>query len=573
MSSTFLDADFAEQDYATYLARISLAYAKLLFPKHYQQLLTLPATGPKGLRYQLGEYNLEYFARAYFPQYFTSPIGWFHRSAYRELDSILNNRPARRRLARAWPRSFAKSTIYNFFSPVNAAVYHKRPFILQCSDTESQAQGFLADIRGAFESNDYLLEDFGECRGSVWRNDLLIVNSDFGASYVAAIGAESSSRGVRKEQYRPQLITIDDLENDASVETTDRIEKRYKWLNRALIPIGDKTTDIIYVGTVLAYDCVFDKVLNSPTWDSLKFSAIQNWSASPLWDEWRRLYTNLTVSKEEREKQSRLFYAQHTKEMLAGAKVLWEEGQPYISLMETLVDVGDLSFQAEYQNDPMNPADRIFDPSWISYYDDDYFRRYGVRITEYVGALDPSLGKSRLGDYSGIITLGRGSDGYIYVIDACIERMPPDRIIETVLEKMKEYNYTRFGVEVNQFQDLLRMQLQKEAAFRNIYLPITELRHNKDKVIRVQSLVPFVKNGYIRFKNDQRLLIDQLCAFPKGRHDDGPDALEMAVKLLGQGQRFDAMETGIDPKRSILLDDDDDDTGRTDLMKYTWADM
>ena len=127
---------------------------------------------------------------------------------------------------------------------------------------------------------------------------------------MAAIGAESSARGIRQAQFRPQLITLDDLENDESVQTLDRIEKRYKWLTRTLIPIGDETTDIIYVGTVLAESCVFDRVLNDPAWDAQKYSAIKRWSDSPLWDEWKRLYTDLTVSKEERNKQARNFMKQ-----------------------------------------------------------------------------------------------------------------------------------------------------------------------------------------------------------------------------------------------------------------------
>ncbi len=33
------------------------------------------------------------------------------------------------------------------------------------------------------------------------------------------------------------------------------------------------------------------------------------------------------------------------------------------------------------------------------------------------------------------------------------------------------------------------------------------------------------------------LLIEQCRFFPKGKHDDGPDALEMAVRMAGEGSR------------------------------------
>lgn len=48
--------------------------------------------------------------------------------------------------------------------------------------------------------------------------------------------------------------------------------------------------------------------------------------------------------------------------------------------------------------------------------------------------------------------------------------------------------------------------------------------------MRVETLQPDVKNGYILFRRDQTLLLQQLSQFPLGAHDDGPDALEGAVR-------------------------------------------
>ena len=44
----------------------------------------------------------------------------------------------------------------------------------------------------------------------------------------------------------------------------------------------------------------------------------------------------------------------------------------------------------------------------------------------------------------------------------------------------------------------------------------------------------FLAQKRIRFKGDSpraRLLVEQLRDFPNGDHDDGPDALEMAIRL------------------------------------------
>lgn len=574
LNEPFIGATEAEADYMTYLGQLTWYFVRLLFDeKHHASLMELPLTGPNGLRQQLGELAVEYFARAYFPEYFWAPIGDFHRNAYNEVSFMLNNPAQKRRWVRIWPRSFAKSTIFNFFAPSNAVLYRKRPFILQVSDTDAQAMRYLADIRNSMEENDRIIEDFGHVKGRVWKEGTLEIKTSKGNALITAVGAGSSVRGIRVAQFRPQLITVDDLENDQAVETPERIDKLHRWFTKALLPIGDATTDMIYVGTILAYESVLDRVSRDPAWHTEKYSAIIQPATSHLWDDWEKMRTDLSIPANKRIARAEAFYDKNKAHMDADHKVLWPEGWPYKALMEKKLEIGDLSFQAEYQNEPIDPADCIFDRAWFKYYDDDFVIKHQLRFTEYIGAVDPSLGKSRLGDYTAIVTLGRAEDGFIYVIDATLERMPPDRIVEVILEKAKQYNYKRFGVEVNLFQELLKLELQREAARKHIYLPIAEMRHNKDKVIRVQSLVPYVKNGYIKFKGDQRLLLDQLAGFPKIRHDDGPDCLEMAVRLMGNGITMQAGELGVDPggrnKGRYYGKDFDED----DVAGYTWVDM
>lgn len=557
------DAERAKEDYSAYLEDLVkecfFKYRDALPPHVLKDLANRRLVGPGGVRQMLGEVDLKFFCRAYFPEYFTAPAGTFHDKAYEEMRDLLNRPPSGARIVRAWPRGFAKSSIYSLFVPVNALLYGKRPFIVLCSDTESQAESFMADIKDAFENNIRILEDFGDARGSVWRADEIVVRSMRGERCrLVAIGAESSVRGLRHGQYRPKLVILDDLEDDEAVRTVERINKRHTWLQRALVPLGDETTDFVYVGTVMAYDCVLDRILHNPTWDSAKLAAVIKWSSSPLWDEWRKLYTDLSVPEKERKRRARAFFDAHRDEMLDGTEVLWPEGKPYVTLMEILEDIGEVAFWSEYQNDPINPEECIFDPEWFHYYDEDELRK--VRIVEYAAALDPALGKSRLGDYTAFITVGRGSNGVLYVLDAVIERLTPDRTIELVMEKARQFPYTRVGVEVNVFQELLRLQLVKESAERGIYLPLVEIRHNKDKVIRVQSLIPFVKNGYVRFRRDQTLLLQQLQTFPAGRWDDGPDALEQAVRLIARGPGMEPLMAGEPPRGRYYDDEDEEDS-------------
>ncbi len=65
-----------------------------------------------------------------------------------------------------------------------------------------------------------------------------------------------------------------------------------------------------------------------------------------------------------------------------------------------------------------------------------------------------------------------------------------------------------------------------------VSIPIIGKRTHTDKILRIQSLQPLVKNGTIKFRREQQKLIEQLVNFPSAANDDGPDALEMAAGLL-----------------------------------------
>ena len=67
-------------------------------------------------------------------------------------------------------------------------------------------------------------------------------------------------------------------------------------------------------------------------------------------------------------------------------------------------------------------------------------------------------------------------------------------------------------------------------------LPLYTINNTVNKLVRIRRLTPHLAAGRIRFKGDSpgaRLLVEQLRDFPNGDHDDGPDALEMALRVLG----------------------------------------
>ncbi|MCY6372453.1 phage terminase large subunit [Clostridium ganghwense] len=517
--------------------RLLWKYLKKKFKKKFKKSWKKPfsdyvlgreKSGPNGLRKELAEIDLEYFGKAYFSHYFNRETPEFHR----ELDTLWNKNVIRNKAgtktAVAAPRGHAKSTNLTFKDTIHSIVYQYKHYILIISDSSDQAESFLTNIREEFEENEAFKTDFGELSGKVWKSNVLLTNTNI---KVEALGAGKKVRGRKHKNWRPDLIVLDDIENDENVRTPEQRKKLENWFYKAVSKAGDDYTDIVYIGTLLHYDSLLAKVLRNPVYKTKKYKAVISFALhQELWQQWERLFTDL--SNENRLNEAYSFFYAHKKEMLEDTEVLWEDKLTYYDLMVMKVSEGDASFNSEEQNEPINPDDCLFNEEWIDFYNEAAISFKDEKFTFY-GFVDPSLGKNKTSDYSAIITIAKDNEtGYMYVIDADIERRHPSKIIEDILEKEKWLRntygrgYLSFGAETNQFQWFLKEELTKASAKAGLYLPIKEIQQTSDKVMRIQTLQPDIKNKYIKFNKRFKLLLEQLSYFPMADHDDGPDALE-----------------------------------------------
>lgn len=241
--------------------------------------------------------------------------------------------------------------------------------------------------------------------------------------------------------------------------------------------------------------------------------------------------------KVKEETKTRTFYEAHKEKMLLGAEVLWEEKLSYYDLMEIKVSEGTASFNSELQNDPIDPESATFNPEWFDYYEPELMDFSSPEFV-FVGANDPSLGKNKKSDTSSIINLALSTKtGYMYVVDASVEKRKPDVIIEDVFEMNRRLKrdckkgFYKFGVEVVQFQYFFKEVMAAKSAEEGEYIPIEEIQSTVNKVLRIESLQPVIKNKYLKFNREHKTLLKQLQEFPMGKNDDAPDGLQMAVQL------------------------------------------
>jgi predicted phage terminase large subunit-like protein len=113
------------------------------------------------------------------------------------------------------------------------------------------------------------------------------------------------------------------------------------------------------------------------------------------------------------------------------------------------------------------------------------------------------------------------------------------------VEHIRLFKPEGFAVEINQFQELLVAEFQRLGQELRVHLPVYGLNNQTSKQVRIRRLGPYLAQRKLRFKSRSpgtTLLIQQLRDFPVGEHDDGPDALEMALRLMIElwNGRFDS---------------------------------
>ena len=473
-------------------------------------------------------------------------------SMHRDMSAILVEASAKRgaRLAIAAPRGYAKTTFVCLAYVLWCLIRQAEPFIILISNTTDQAIQLLANIKKELEENPKILDDFphvGEPPGRKpspkrWREREILTRNGV---RVTVLGAGQKLRGRKHGKDRPSLIILDDVEAEPEAHSADLREKRQEWFEKAVLKAGDTGhTNILVVGTLLHYDSLLARLVGighiaqKPGWISRRYQAVIAWAEDQdRWQEWENVYSHRQEYEGVTGPEAALkYFEDHEDLLLKGSQVLWPERESYFQLMEMRLTDGHASFDSEKQNDPIAAADCLFNPEEFIYWDDQYrseeemIAAFRTEV-EFIGACDPSLGRAgRHADFTAIITLLRHRKSHrLYVVDAILQKCKPFDAIKMISDLNDRRNYRTFAIETNQFQVLLAEQLENYCAKHGSRIRLKKINSTGDKVGRIQGLEPLVKTGKLIFSRRHRHLLEQLRQFPRGAHDDGPDALEMAV--------------------------------------------
>jgi predicted phage terminase large subunit-like protein len=485
------------------------------------------------------------FAQVYLTAECSLRFSRMHAEIFESLQNIIDKRAGR--LAIAAPRGHAKSTIVSLAFILWCVLYEKEKLVLIVSATQDQAILLLKAIKDQIRGNEQLIQDFPDVckpRLTPWRDNRIQLGN---GAMILAYGANQGLRGAKNKGHRPGLIVVDDIENSEHVISEEQRRKMVEWFRGTLLHAGHPGTNVVVVGTVLHYDSLLANLINPKDrrgWEGRKYQAIENFGDHPdLWENWAGIFRcKIDHEDETGPEAANAFYESNKTEMLQGTKVLWPEREDYYALMVIREREGLHSFQAEKQNDPIDSEQCIFAEENFQYWDDLHVDEEALRAAHrkhggsFYAACDPSLGRrTGQGDYTGIVILYQSRKPRInYVVVADLARRSPDKTIERIIKYTTMFPISRFAIETNQFQSLMCEDIirrAKQAGIRTSFVGVESRTHKES---RIASLEPEVTQGRVRFSRCHHLLLDQLRQFPHAAHDDGPDALEMAVQV-GRG--------------------------------------
>ncbi|MCX7044659.1 MAG: hypothetical protein NTX50_04110 [Candidatus Sumerlaeota bacterium] len=517
------------------------------------------------------ERDVARFAREFFHEYCRLAPSVFHRWVFREYNRRAGMKPPLRegrRLALAAPRGHAKSTLQSLILPIHSLLYQREKYIVILSATLKQSQQKLEAIGYQLQRNARLHRVFGAAESKDAKFSSTVIEAF--DTRIEAYSAGSEVRGLVHKGYRPTLVILDDVEDSESVESGEQREKLAAWFSEVIEHLGNGYTNLTIVGTLLHPQSLLASLLKRPDFKTARFRAVRAFAKrADLWERWRELYSNLRDPA--RIKTAQTFFYEHKREMLEGARALWPEKETYYKLMIQLATQGRRAFFQEKQNDPSLADVAIFDPARARHFrlerdalvletspsaEDRSTGSKGtggdgerVELAELTvaGFLDAAMGKSassgrtRGGDYAALVTVGADAHGFIYVLDARVERARPSQQAQWVFDLAERWGHRVIGVEGNCFQELMMIPIEDERARRRAgkrpcQVAVEPVSNRASKDARIRSLESLIENGILRFARGLgETFLQQLEGYP-GRYDDGPDALAGAVELVRRNQ-------------------------------------
>jgi len=388
-------------------------------------------------------------------------------------------------------RGGAKSTIAEE-ALIIKALFRKRRHLIIVAESETRAIDRLRSIKYELESNEYILELFGNQQGETWQATKLVLANGV---VIQALGRGQSLRGIKHLDARPDFGFIDDLEDEESVRTQDNRDATMTWYTASLVPAMEPGYRMRVAATPLDPDAFALRLAKSREWKTLRFPI-------EYIDQKSGMRTATWPSR---------FPLSEIDKMKSN----------YVSLGKSDV------YQREYMCEAVDPSTKVFTSDMMR------TNQMRSRSWEAVYAMyDPARTVKASSATTGKAVWSWFKNKLI-VWELSAHLWMPNEILDDLFVVDRTYNPVRIGIEEDGLNEFLLQPLRSEQVKRGHPLPLSPQKAPRGKLDFIKGLQPYFRAGEVEFVGSLPQFedaINQFLSYPTGRID-APNALAYALLM------------------------------------------
>jgi len=420
----------------------------------------------------------------------------------REMDRVLYN-PKNRLCAFELWRGSSKTTRLRVFTAKRIA-YGISHTILYISRSQGHSIKSVEWIKNAVEYNRLFSDSFGLRPGSKWTGEEIEIfhGIDEYPIRIIAMGITGQIRGFNVDDFRPDLIVVDDPDGEETTSSPEQITKTQQLFfgaiknslaTRADAPNGK----LVIAQTPNEAGDLIETCVKDPQFASLVFGCFDHEGKS----RWEMMFP--------------------TEELLNDKAAYIKRNQLSIWLREMECTIS-------------SREERAFDLEWI-----EYWTNTPPAMAVYI-AIDPASSEAETADFQAIACVGFFA-GKTYLLEYSLSKgKDPEEIATEFFRLVRKWKPIAAIVESVSYQRVLAWYLRNAMARHRTYITVHEVddrRKKSDRIIQALSGRCSSGNFFIRREHDE--FIAQYSQYPaqpsksyRGK-DDLLDAVAMAITFAG----------------------------------------
>lgn len=385
--------------------------------------------------------------------------------------------PSRSKVLELVFRGGAKSTLMEEALTLKACIgAFKHALII--GDTEPRAADRLTAIKHEFEANERINQVFGALAGEPWGYTQACLSTSI---MMRAFGRDQKLRGIKFLKHRPDYVFFDDIEDEESTSSEDKIDRTVRWVMSVVIPSMDRHRRLIRMAATVIH----------PNAACVQFSKDESWLTHkiPVW------YYN-----EQHELES-----------------AWPSRFPLEDMLTLQREYERLGKAREFSQEYLCEAESIeTKPFPVTNIPIDTNLLHTFEPT--IVLIDPARTAKASSSLTGYVVVSWINQRLV-IWEANGLTIRPSDIIELIFSLAGKYNPTFIGVEKDGLEEFIMQPLRQEMVRRQVPLPIVPLKAPRGKLDFIRSLEPYFTTGEIVAASSVPQLQAQIRNFPAGKID------------------------------------------------------